>query len=230
MPICCQGKNRSQFMFYFLKYLQSAKLINPNNPDSFFVGYPVSGDEIGLISNDYEKSKESNVVLSGFNLTYKSDGFSNSIYKIFGTEYSRAPHIFDLILRNQVKYLSTDIKNLEPNKISQSKFNIYDGLNDDMKMITDLYVKYYLNPSNLIRLTKIVKQKIVPRITWICMSIKSLENLINVFEFVGTQSVSFDYTLVRIIYLGSNDIFQGKNIKSNILDQFAKNIFLRFGI
>lgn len=220
-PMCCQGKNRSQFMFYFLKYLQS------NKTNNFLVGYPASGDELSLINNKYDDEKH-NVVLSGFNISYKQDSFSNSILQIFGKEYSRNPHIFAKILRNKIYYACQDIANLEQDKITTPKYNIYDKTSKDVLKITELYKRYYLNPSNLIELIKIIFGKDILRVTWITMSYKSLENLIKVFELIKKQFSTFDYSKIRIIYFGNNDIFQGNNIKPKVLEEFTNKIFNSF--
>ena len=226
-PICCQGKNRSQFMFYFLKFFGS-KITNIYN--KFFIGYPTSADELVLINKFIDKNKsvnqnkqvESNVVLSGFVPNYKSDSFSNSINKIFGKEYSRVPHIFDKILRNNSEYSSLDIKNIIPYKFTQSKYLIYDENSDDVKKISELYIKFYLNPVNLIKLVKVASNKDINQIIWICMSDKSFENLVHLLTNISSSNdIPIDFSLVKIIYFNSNDIFQGKNIKSNVLNEFV---------
>ena len=86
-PICCVGKNRSQYLFYYLKYLESVV------PNHFFIGYPSSGDEISVIT-DYLKSKsKSNLIpeqssnpniLTSYSTQYKKDSLSSSISKSFG--------------------------------------------------------------------------------------------------------------------------------------------------
>ncbi len=209
-PICCVGKNRSQFLFYYLKKLQQ------EFPLTFQVGYPASGDELSSII-----TVNKNKVLGGFTVQYKSDSFSKSIEYSFGKEVSRSIHVFDLVIRNPEQYSNLDIANLESSKYKNSHYDIFDK---DSNEIKKLYIEYYLNPVNLRRLTSNLHQ----RITWICLSPESYNNLISVlYEFKNTNK-QLDLSNTRIIYYGFNDIFQSSKINISLLEKLYLNIINTF--
>ncbi len=208
-PICCVGKNRSQYLFYYF-----ANLLN-TNPQLFNLCYPASGDELSTII----KSK-SNSVLGGFTIQYKSDGFSQAIKSSFGNEYSRSFHVFDKLIRKPESYLPTELKNLEDFKYKNTLIDIYDKDSDQVK---DLYLNYYLNPD---KLNELLENN--HRINYICASPESFINLLEVLMYVSESNKSIDWKNVRIIYFGFNDIFQRSSVNQielNTLNQKLLNTF-----
>jgi len=200
-PICDVGKNRSQFMFYYLKNIQA--LYN----NVFLTGYPSSGDELKSII------EKSNGVLSSFIPRYKSDNFSNVMLKIFNKEVSRSIHVFDNLLKKKEEYNDYDLKNYETHKYIEHKHNIFDTPNDNIK---DLFKKYFLTPAN-------IKNH---NITYLCLSPDSFYNMCNLLYFMNkTEKMNFENT--RIIYFGIKDIFQTSTIKTNVLNNFLFSIQMR---
>jgi hypothetical protein len=238
-PICCQGKNRSQFMFVYLKYLQNLISwidIDIDIDNNFFVGYPASGDEMINLLNDLNdnnsndtNSNQNSCILSGFNPSYKSDGFSECVEKIFGIKTSRSVHVFSKILKNKSDYTSNDIKNLEQNKYIINKHDIF-NIETQKNIIKKLYETWYFNQNNLIDIVEKTNLIKISKITWICLSDKSYINLISLLYFYSKNNSDLKFDKIRIIYFGINDIFQGKNIKSNLLDNFVKKIYNSFKI
>lgn len=192
-PICCVGKNRSQYLFYYFENLLRT------SPNKFILGYPASGDELSTII----KSK-SNSVLGGFTIQYKSDGFSQAIKSSFGSEYSRSVHVFDKLIRREEEYLSSELKNLEEFKYKNTKFDIYGSSSEQVE---ELYFNYYLNPN---KLNELLESNC--RINYICASPESFLNLCEVFIYVSELNSSINWSNVRIIYFGFNDIFQRSSI------------------
>lgn len=208
-PICCVGKNRSQFLFYYLKKLQQEF-------PSFHVGYPASGDEISSII-----SSNKNNILGGFTVQYKSDCFSKSIEYSFGKEVSRSIHVFDKLIRNPESYSNSDIENLEPDKYRFSSYDIFDK---DSVEIKKLYMEYYLNPSNIRKLVSNFNLCV----TWICLSPESFNNLVSVLYELKNTNKQLDLSNTRIIYYGFNDIFQSSKINVQLLEKLYLNIAYTF--
>ncbi len=210
-PICCVGKNRSQFLFYFLKKLQS------QSNTQFQVGYPMSCDELSTIIYDNPSS-----ILSGFVVPYKSDTFSKSVQNIVGFEVSRSIHPFDSIIKNPEPYLSNDLKNFETSKYKTSTFDIFGS---DKPLIQKLFIEYYLNPNNI---QQIVKNQYSEYknvyIIYICASPESYINLINLMDWMVTQGHIKTFLNTRIVYLGIQDIFQRSSVNTNILKEFESKI------
>lgn len=192
-PICCVGKNRSQYLFYY--FVNILKL----TPQLFILGYPASGDELSTII----KSK-ANSVLGGFTIQYKSDGFSQAIKSSFGSEYARSIHVFDKLIRKEEIYLTSELKNLEKHKYKNILIDIYDK---DTNQVKDLYLNYYLNPNKLIELLENNY-----RINYICASPESFLNLLEVLAYISESNKLIDWQNVRIIYFGFNDIFQKSSV------------------
>ena len=209
-PICCVGKNRSQYLFYFLKKLQSDS--ESKFKSNFQVAYPMSADELRTIIHDNPSS-----ILSGFVVPYKSDTFSKSVQNILGFEVSRSIHPFDLIIKNPEPYLSNDLKNLESSKYKTSSFDIF---NSDKTLIQKLFIEYYLNPNNIQQLLKNKNSTI----TYICASPESYINLINLFDWMVSQGNIKNFLNTKIVYLGIQDIFQRSSVNSNILKEFESKI------
>jgi hypothetical protein len=243
-PMCCVGKNRSQYMFYYLKKMQSESKKN------FIVGYPCSGDELSVIVEHISKSingheenkKKSNPnVLSSFFPQYKKDNFSIVIAESLDITnldgfvgVSRSIHIFDKILKIKEDYLSNEFKNLETHKYKQNKFDIYNTnpSHPENLKIKMLFEKYFLFPSNLIQIinsnansyTNSDESKSINKITYICMSDKSFYNLIKCFNCIVSKYPDINYYNVRIIYFGIKDIFQKSNIKQDEINDFKSII------
>ena len=228
-PMCCVGKNRSQYLFYYLKNLQS---IYPNN---FLVGYPSSGDELSVLIDSLEPNKN---ILSSFAPIYKKDNFSKSILDSFGSiminlnydnlnqnqnQISRSIHVFDKILKNKDNYIETDIKNFENFKYKISKYDIFNNKSDnnDYMKIKDLFSKYFLTPDNMFQVINYNIPNKINKITYVCLSDKSFYNLCQIFY----QMKNIELNNVRIIYFGIKDIFQKSNIKDDILLDY-KNKFI----
>ena len=203
-PICDVGKNRSQFLFYYLKNLQSKF----NN--AFFIGYPASGDELNTI---FVENKSS--VLSGFQVPYKSDSFSNAMYSVFGKEYSRSIHIFDSVLKEEEPYSNQDLQNLEYFKYKNHKYDIF---NKDCDFIKELFKKYYLNPDNLRKVIN-CDEFTNYRITYLCLSPSSFISLSDLLYRLNKKMSN-----VKIVYFGVQDIFQRSSINQSQLNDFITKI------
>jgi hypothetical protein len=231
-PICDVGKNRSQYMFYYLKHLQS------HYPNTFKVGYPSSGDELASI---YNINAHNESILSGFSVGYKADNFSESLYKdvydaksgkIYSTipnnpfaEISRSIHVFDSILKEKEEYLAQDLRNKEGHKYRINKYDIFDKGNQDLINIKELYKKYFLTPYNIRKIINYQTEKVVKyRITYICMSAQSFAIMCNIFHLMKTNDKLFDLSNVRIVYFAVKDIFQRSFVNQNILNDFRTKI------
>lgn len=208
-PICDIGKNRSQFIFYYLKNLQD----NYNN--FFMTGYPTSGDELATIIKDSDSS-----VLSGFQVPYKSDCFSISLISLIGFEYSRSIHIFDKILKEQQEYIHYDMKNLELYKFKKHKYDIYEKNKSDAIFIKDLFKKYFLNPNNI----KKVLENDTKNIIYLCLSPNSFINLSNILYLIKENDKSINFANTKIIYFGIKDIFQRSSVNQIQLNDLIKKI------
>lgn len=231
-PICCVGKNRSQYMFYYLKNLQA---LNLNK--SFEVGYPSSADELTAITSYLQstKTKLSNQVLSSYSTPYKKDVFSSSIFNSFGltnpdglTEIPRSVHTFDKILKYNSEYTSLDIKNFEHFKYKVNIFDIFNPINIEYTKIKELYIKYYFNPENLIKLYKDNSKDIIKRITYICLSDKSFYNFCLCMREIKKSHPEINLSFIRIVYFGIQDIFQRTNIKNNVLTKYKEKFVSSF--
>jgi len=208
-PICDIGKNRSQFMFYYLKNLQD------NHNDFFTTGYPTSGDELNTILSDSNSS-----VLSGFQVAYKSDCFSVSLISLISFEYSRSIHIFDKILKEQQEYIHSDLKNLESYKYRNHKYDIYEKNRSDAIFIKDLFKKYFLNTNNI----KKVLGNNTDNIIYLCLSPNSFINLSNLFYLIKENDKSINFANTKIIYFGIKDIFQRSSVNQMQLNDLIKKI------
>ena len=208
-PMCDVGKNRSQFMFYYLKNIQS-KLNNV-----FLTGYPSSGDELKSINSD------SNSILSSFKPVYKSDNFSDTTRQIFGKEISRSIHIFDNLLKKKEEYSIQDLKNYENYKYAQHKYEILDIKSNDIDKIKNLFINIFLNPQNV---REIINKNSSRKITYLCLSPDSFYNICNLFENLKKKNPLLNLENTRIIYYGIKDIFQGSTIKKNVLYNFINKI------
>ena len=231
-PICDIGKNRSQYMFYFLKHLQS------HYPNTFIVGYPSSADEMASI---FDINIHNQSILSSFIVGYKSDNFSESLYKyatnkeskklysdIFNNpfpEVSRSIHIFDSLIKEKEQYLNCDLKNYEKNKYRIHKYDIFEKDNKDLQNIKELYKKYFLTPNNL---RKIINSESInnsiQRITYICMSTQSFITMCNILHLMKKSDNLFDLSNVRIVYFAIKDIFQRSSVNQQILNDFRTKI------
>ena len=237
-PICCVGKNRSQYLFYYLKYLESVV------PNHFVIGYPSSGDEISVIT-DYLKSKsksKSNLIpeqssnpniLTSYSTQYKKDSLSSSISKSFGilnpdklSDIPRSIHIFDKIFKQMDSYNDRDLKNFEPYKYNINKYDIFDKTNNQIyEKIIKLYIKYFLTPENTLEITNSNIPYKMKKITYICMSDKSFYNLTNCFRSIKKVYPEIKLNNTRIVYFGIQDIFQRSNIKDNVLNEYKQKLF-----
>lgn len=236
-PMCCVGKNRSQFMFYYLKKLQGMTNIN------FEVGYPSSGDELSVlndyilnsISNSISNSNDNNKnILSSFFPQYKKDNFSKVIGESLDitnldglNQISRSIHIFDKILKIKQEYLLNDLKNFETNKYKENKYNIFDD-NPDYLKIKILFEKYFLLPNNLLEIINYDKYNDelnkINKITYICMSDKSFLNICKCLNSILSKYPNLKLYNIRIIYFGIKDIFQKSTIKQEDVQNFKKLI------
>ncbi len=233
-PICCVGKNRSQYMFYYLKVLES---IYQNH---FVVGYPSSGDELSVITDYINMENKINLnsqnILSGYSTRYKKDSFSSSISKSFQIynpdkleDIPRFPHTFDKVLKKNESYENYDLKNFEYFKYIQNKYDIFDKANNNIyEKIIKLYIKYFLNPSNLLNLVNSNIPYHMNRITYICMSEKSFYNLCLCFSAIKKSNPDINFKNIRIVYFAIQDIFQKSNIKDKILLNFKEKITSSF--
>jgi hypothetical protein len=238
-PMCCVGKNRSQYMFYYLKKMQVLTKIN------FQVGYPSSGDEISIVTDHIWNSIDPNInlnlnpnVLSSFFPQYKKDNFSKVIGQslkianldgLDGLEgVSRSIHVFDKILKVKQDYLPNEFANFEINKYKQNKYDIFDvnSNNQDYLKIKILFEKCLLIPDNLNQIINfdLEPEYQVNKITWICMSDKSFVNLIKCFDAIKSKYPNIKLNNVRIVYFGIKDIFQKSNIKLEEIDDFKEKI------
>ncbi len=227
-PICCVGKNRSQYLFYYLKNLQALY------PNYFEVGYPSSGDELSVL-NDENSTKSNKNILSSFSVQYKKDNFSSSIAKSFGIidlnmniiNVSRSIHIFDKVLKKKESYNDFDVKNYEDYKYKEQIYDIFDKseTNKDYEKIKKLFIKYFLTPSNLIHLINSNIPTKIKNITYICLSDKSFFNLCMCIFHIKKTNPEIQFDCVRIIYFGIDDIFQKSNIKDKTLFDY-KNKFV----
>jgi hypothetical protein len=231
-PVCCVGKNRSQYLFYYLKYLES------QNPNHFVVGYPSSGDELSVIT-DYLKSNQmlnqilNHNILTSYSTQYKKDIISSSISKSFGiinpdklSDIPRSIHIFDKIFKQKDLYNDRDLKNFEPYKYNINKYDIFDKTNNQIyEKIIKLYIKYFLTPENLLEITNFNIPYKMKKITYICMSDKSFYNLTKCFCSIKNVYPKIKLNNVRIVYFGTPDIFQRSNIKDYVLNDYKEKIF-----
>ena len=226
-PMCCVGKNRSQYLFYYLKKIQGLSEIN------FEVGYPSSGDELSVMI-DYLLNDENNNKnrLSSFFPQYKKDNFSNVIYKSLNitnphglTEVSRSIHVFDKILKIKHEYLVNELKNFEIHQYKENKYNIFD-CNQDYLKIKMIFEKYFLLPDNLLKILNydLDKTKKINKITFICASDKSFYNLCLCFNSLTIKFPKVNLDKIRIVYFGIKDIFQKSNIKEKDIDIFKQKI------
>ena len=231
-PVCCVGKNRSQYLFYYLKCLEL------EYPNHFVVGYPSSGDELSVIT-DYLKSNQisnnslSNPnILSSYSTQYKKDSFSSSISNSFGilnpdkiVDIPRSIHIFDKIFKQRDFYNTIDLKNFEPYKYNINKYDIFDKSNNQIyEKIIKLYIKYFLTPQNLLDTINSNVLYKMTKITYICMSDKSFYNLTNCFWTIKKNYPEIKLNNIRIVYFGIQDIFQRSNIKPNVLNEFKNKL------
>lgn len=223
-PICCVGKNRSQFMFYYLKKIKD---INNKN---FLVGYPSSGDELSVLIESEESNKN---ILSSFFPQYKKDNFSNIISKSFNIsnpdgieQIPRSIHVFDKILKIKEEYNSGELKNFESNKYKLHKYDIFESNNLDYLKIKTLFEKYFLDPSNLLDLLNydLDKKIKIDKITYICMSDKSFYNLCRCLYHIKSKYPELKLNSIRIVYFAINDIFQKSNIKQIDIENFKQKI------
>jgi hypothetical protein len=223
-PICCVGKNRSQYLFYYLKNLQS---IDGKN---FIIGYPSSGDELSVITDYLNSNLNLNLdlnknVLSSYSTQYKKDSFSNSISKSFEItnpdnlcDIPRSIHIFDKILKNKTPYGNSDLKNFEYFKYNTNKYDIFDKNNyKTYEKIIQLYIKYFFTPTNLLNLVNFDIPYKMNKITYICMSDKSFYNICLCFNAIKKSFPQIDLNNIRIVYFGIQDIFQRSNIKESVI-------------
>lgn len=233
-PICCVGKNRSQYLFYYLKNLQALNT-NTNSNKLFEVGYPSSADELSVITNYLQstQTKTSNYILSSYSTPYKKDVFSSSIFNSFGLtnpdgliEIPRSIHTFDKVLKYNSPYTSSDIKNFEPYKYKTNICDIFEPNNNlEYAKIIELYIKYYFNPENLIELYKTnLTNKIneINTITYICLSDKSFYNFCLCIREIKKSHPEINLSFIRIVYFGIQDIFQRSSIKNDVLSKYKK--------
>lgn len=211
-PICDVGKNRSQFMFYYLKNIQNTT----NN--MFYTGYPSSGDElISIIEN-------TNNILTNFRPTYKNDNLSKILEIITGHEITRSIHIFHNILKEKEVYSLCDLKNYEKYKYSKHKCDIYTKSNNDK--IKELFKKYFLNPNNIRKLLNNDSSNVI----YLCLSPQSFYNMCKLLKYVKDENPLVNLKKTKIIYYGTKDIFQGSCIKKEVFDKYLeqinKNIFV----
>lgn len=225
-PMCCVGKNRSQYLFYYLKNLQALY------PNYFVIGYPSSGDELSILG-DVENNKINKNVLSSFSVQYKKDSFSDSVGKSFGIcrdnnkeQLARSIHVFDKILKINECYTSSEITNFENFKYKNSKYNIFEKNDQNYLKIKKIFIKYFLTPNNLIDVINHDIPTKINKITWICVSDKSFYNLCKILYYLKQINLELEFENVRIVYFGISDIFQKSNIKPDELIEY-KNKFIR---
>lgn len=234
-PICCVGKNRSQYTFYYLKNLQA---LNLNK--LFEVGYPSSADELSVIT-DYLQSKEtkiSNYILSSYSTPYKKDAFSFTVSNSFNLinpqgirEIPRSVHTFDKILKYQTSYTLSDISNFELSKYKVNMYDIFKPENEEYTKIKELYIKYFFNPENLIKLYNDInmnKIKKINRITYICLSDKSFYNFCLCMREIKKSHPEINLNYIRIVYFGIQDIFQMSNIKDDMVEKYKEKFVNSF--
>ena len=225
-PICCIGKNRSQYIFYYLKKLE---IMYPNH---FVIGYPSSGDELSVIA-DYLNSQFTNPnILSSYLTQYKKDSFSTSISKSFGItnpdnfpDIPRSIHIFDKVLKKNEPYENKNLKNFEFCKYNTNKYDIFDKNNYQIyEKIIKLYIKYFFTPTNLLDLVNLNINYKMEKITYICMSDKSFYNICMCFSTIKKTYPQINLNNIRIVYFGIQDIFQRSSIKDIVLCDFKQKI------
>jgi hypothetical protein len=245
-PICCVGKNRSQYLFYYLKKLQGMTETN------FEVGYPSSGDELSVMveylsndndnDNDNGKNKNKNKsnnknVLSSFFPQYKKDNFSNTVGESLNItnpdglfQVSRSVHVFDKILKIKQDYLTGDLKNFETHKYKENILDIFENDQNYLK-IKFLFEKYFLLPNNLLKIINYNRDdsKKINKITFICGSDKSFYNICLCFNSLINKYPNIEFnSKLRIVYFGIKDIFQKSNIKQEDIDNFKHKIINGF--
>ena len=226
-PMCCVGKNRSQYLFYYLKKIQGITGVN------FEVGYPSSGDELSVMVDFLSNNENINKnVLSSFFPQYKKDNFSKVIgYLLNESIYDeinhmpRSIHVFDKVLKIKQDYFAGDLKNFETHKYKENKFNIFEDNLNYLK-IKILFEKYFLLPNNLIEVINLNQDdsKKISKITYICMSDKSFYNLCLCFNSIVIKYPNIKLNNIRIVYFGIRDIFQKSNIKQEDMDNFKQKI------
>jgi len=235
-PICCVGKNRSQYMFYYLKNLQALNS-NSNSDELFEVGYPSSADELSVITRYLQstETKLSNFILSSYSTPYKKDAFSSSISNSFGltnpdglTEIPRSVHIFDKVLKYNSPFTSSDIKNYELYKYKTNIYDIFEPKNNLYTKIIVLYIKYFLNPKNLIKMYEINLTKKTNKITYICLSDKSFYNFCLCIREIKKSHPEINLSFIRIVYFGIQDIFQRTSIKNDVLTKYKEKFVNAF--
>lgn len=238
-PICCAGKNRSQYMFYYLKNLQAL-----NSNELFEVGYPSSADELSVITSYLQsiKTKTSNNILSSYSTQYKKDLFSSTVSNSFNLtnpdglrEILRSVHTFDKVLKYETPYTPLDIKNFEAYKYKTNIYDIFEPNSKEYTKIKQLYVKYFFNPKNLIMLLKnnlITSSQEnfakINRITYICLSDKSFYNFCLCMKEIKKSYPEINLGLIRIVYFGIKDIFQMSNIKDDIITKYREKFVNSF--
>lgn len=235
-PVCCVGKNRSQYLFYYLKYIES------ENPTHFVIGYPSSGDELSVITDYLKINQTQNQtqnqtlnpnILTSYSTQYKKDCFSSSVSKSFGilnqdqlSDIPRSIHIFDKIFKQRDSYNDCDLKNFEPYKYNVNKYDVFDKTNNQIyEKIIKLYIKYFLTPSNLLEVTNFNISFKMKKITYICMSDKSFYNLVKCFWQIKKVYPGIKLNSIRIVYFGTPDIFQRSNIKDSVLNDYKQKLF-----
>lgn len=235
-PICCVGKNRSQYLFYYLKNLQAL-----NSNKLFKVGYPASADELTVITDflqtnsSVKSSKLSNSFLSSYFTPYKKDLFSSSISHTFNltnpdglTEIPRSVHTFDKFLKYNSSYTSSDIKNFEPYKYNINKFDIFNSINGEYIKIKQLYIKYFLNSNNMIKIINSNSTNKINRITYVCLSDKSFYNFCLCINEIKKKLPQTNLNGIRIVYFGIQDIFQRTSIKNDVLTKYKEKFVNAF--
>lgn len=230
-PVCCVGENRSQYLFYYLKCIES------ENPTHFVIGYPSSGDELSVITDYLTTNQMSNEtlnpnILTSYSTQYKKDCFSSSVSKSLGilnpdqlSDIPRSIHIFDKIFKQRDLYNNWDLKNFEPYKYNVNKYDIFNKTNNQMyEKIIKIYIKYFLTPSNLLEITNSNIPFKMKKITYICMSDKSFYNIVNCFWQIKKVYPDIKLNSIRIVYFGISDIFQKSNIKDNVLNDYKQKL------
>ena len=214
-PICCVGKNRSQYLFYFLKVLQVSY---PDN--TFQVGFPASADELSTIIDSTKNS-----ILSGFIVPHKSDTFSKSInMTLLQNEVSRSSHIFDSLLKTKEEFTQTELKNLEKYKYKTSNYDIVSE-GPEKEKVKELFTNYFINSVNLRNIANYRNTTYQNyRITYICASPESYINMINLFYWMFENDSQTNFNNVRIVYLGVQDIFQRSSVNKLLLDELYNKI------
>lgn len=235
-PMCCVGKNRSQYLFYYLKNIQGLSDVN------FEVGYPSSGDELSVMIDYLDGYKINGItntntnknVLSSFFPQYKKDNFSNIVTNSLNiinpdgnpdglNPIARSIHVFDKILKIKQDYLINELKNFETHKYKENKYDIFNCENTKVK-IKILFEKYFLLPDSLIKIINYnqYNSKKINRITFICLSDKAFYNLCLCFNSLTQKYETIQLNNIRIVYFGIGDIFQKSNIKQDVISNFKQ--------